>query len=124
MSAVVADAGLPARTRSLGWLRERGMGASILVAVLAAAFGVFLVEVTGYIGAMLKADQFIGGSEMLALVVAILSVVLVALAMYIAAIVTANTFTTIIAGASVRSRCCACSAPRRGRSGRVSPARA
>ncbi|MEJ1090673.1 ABC transporter permease [Microbacterium istanbulense] len=98
MSAVVADAGLPARTRSLAWLRERGMGASVLVAVLAAAFGVFLVEVTGYIGAMLKADQFIGGSEMLALVVAILSVVLVALAMYIAAIVTANTFTTIIAG--------------------------
>lgn len=86
------------RARSLAWLRERGMGASILVAALAAAFGVFLVEATAYIGALLQADPFIGNSETLAVVVAILSVLLVGVAMYVAAIVTANTFSTIIAG--------------------------
>ena len=82
----------------LGWLRDRGMGASILVAALSAAFGVILVEVTAYIGAVLQADPFIGDSGTLAVVVAILSVLLTAVAMYVAAIVTANTFATIIAG--------------------------
>ncbi|GAA2899254.1 FtsX-like permease family protein [Microbacterium esteraromaticum] len=86
----------------LGWLRERGMGASVLVSALAAAFGVILVEVTAYIGGMLQSDPFIGDSEMLALVVMILSVLLVAVAMYVAAIVTANTFSTIIAGRTRR----------------------
>lgn len=80
------------------WLRDRGMGASILVATLSAAFGVVLVESTAYIGAALQADPFIGDSETLALVVGILSVLLTAVAMYVAAIVTANTFATIIAG--------------------------
>lgn len=82
----------------LGWLRDRGMGASILVAALSAAFGVILVEVTAYIGAVLQADPFIGDSETLAIVVGLLSVLLTAVAMYVAAIVTANTFSTIIAG--------------------------
>lgn len=82
----------------LAWLRDRGMGASILVAALSAAFGVILVEVTAFIGAVLQADPFIGDSETLAIVVAILSVLLTAVAMYVAAIVTANTFSTIIAG--------------------------
>lgn len=90
------------QTRSTGsrlaWLRERGMGASILVAALATAFGVILVEMTGYIGATLQSDPFIGGSETLAIVVGILSVLLTGVAMYVAAIVTANTFSTIIAG--------------------------
>ena len=82
----------------LAWLRDRGMGASILVAALSAAFGVILVEVTAFIGAVLQADPFIGDSETLAIVVAILSVLLTGVAMYVAAIVTANTFSTIIAG--------------------------
>ncbi|MFF7291607.1 FtsX-like permease family protein [Microbacterium sp. NPDC008134] len=82
----------------LAWLRDRGMGASILVAALSAAFGVILVEVTAFIGAVLQADPFIGDSETLAIVVGILSVLLTAVAMYVAAIVTANTFSTIIAG--------------------------
>ena len=82
----------------MAWLRDRGMGASILVAALSAAFGVLLVEVTAYIGAVLQADPFIGDSETLAFVVALLSVLLTAVAMYVAAIVTANTFSTIIAG--------------------------
>lgn len=94
----------PARPRQarLGWLRERGMGASILISALAAAFGVILVEVTAYLAAVLQSDPFIGDSEVLAIVVAILSVLLVAVAMYVAAIVTANTFSTIIAGRTRR----------------------
>jgi putative ABC transport system permease protein len=86
----------------LTWLRDRGMGASILVAALSAGFGVLLVEVTAYIGAVLQADPFIGDSETLAFVVALLSVLLTAVAMYVAAIVTANTFSTIIAGRTRR----------------------
>ncbi|SEC12128.1 ABC transporter permease [Microbacterium hydrocarbonoxydans] len=82
----------------LAWLHDRGMGASILVAALSAAFGVVLVETTAYLGAVLQADPFIGDSETLAFIVALLSVLLTAVAMYVAAIVTANTFSTIIAG--------------------------
>ncbi|UWF78587.1 ABC transporter permease [Microbacterium sp. EF45047] len=78
------------------------MGASILVAALASAFGVFLVEVTVYTGDLLKSDPFIGDSGTLAAVVAILSVLLTGVAMYVAAIVTANTFSTIIAGRTRR----------------------
>ena len=80
------------------WLRERGMGASVLVAALSSAFGVVLVEATVYIGEMLRNDPYIGGSGTLAVVVAVLSVLLVGVALYVAAIVTANTFSTIIAG--------------------------
>ncbi|GAB3600117.1 ABC transporter permease [Microbacterium tumbae] len=86
----------------LGWLRDRGMGASILVAALASAFGVVLVEATAYIGAMLTSDPYIGDSGTLAVVVAILSVLLIGVALYVAAIVTANTFSTIIAGRTRR----------------------
>ncbi|WP_300265201.1 ABC transporter permease, partial [Microbacterium sp.] len=86
----------------LTWLRERGMGASILVAILSSAFGVVLVEATGYIGVMLQSDPYIGDSGMLAAVVSILTVLLVGVALYVAAIVTANTFSTIIAGRTRR----------------------
>lgn len=82
----------------LAWLRERGMGASILVAALSSAFGVILIVATGYIGAVLFADEFIGGSETLAVVVGIMTVLLVGVAVDVAAIVTANTFATIVAG--------------------------
>jgi len=82
----------------LGWLRDRGMGASVLVAALSAAFGVVLVETTAYLGAVLQADPFIGDSDTLAFIVGLLSILLTAVAMYVAAIVTANTFSTIIAG--------------------------
>ncbi len=93
---VVPETSATAPRRS--WLRDRGMGASVLVAALSAAFGVILVETTAFIGAVLQADPFIGDSETLAFVVALLSVLLTAVAMYVAAIVTANTFSTIIAG--------------------------
>ena len=60
----------PAGIRSLTWLRERGMGASILVAALSSAFGVVLISATGFIAAMLRADPYIGDSETLELVLA------------------------------------------------------
>ncbi len=82
----------------LTWLRDRGMGASILVAALSSVLGVVLIEATVYIGAMLKADPYIGESGTLAVVVALLSVLLIGVALYVGAIVTANTFSTIIAG--------------------------
>lgn len=84
------------------WLRERGMGASVLVAAISSAFGVVLISATGYIAAMLRADPYIGDSETLALVLAVLTVLLVAVAVYVAAIVTANTFSTVIAGRTRR----------------------
>lgn len=99
MSALAAVVPQTAATGPrLAWLRDRGMGASVLVATLSAAFGVVLVETTVFIGAVLQADPYIGDSETLAVVVSILSVLLTAVAMYVAAIVTANTFSTIIAG--------------------------
>lgn len=79
-------------------MRERGMGASILVSAISTAFGVILISATGYIGAMLAADPYLAGRETLAVVLAILTVVLVGLAVYVAAIVTANTFSTVVAG--------------------------
>ncbi|GAA1929931.1 hypothetical protein GCM10009775_22490 [Microbacterium aoyamense] len=85
----------------LAWLRERGMGASILVAAISSAFGVVLISATGFIGAMLQNNPYIGESEILAVVVGVLTVLLLALALYVGAIVTANTFATVVA---VRTR--------------------
>ncbi|SBS73378.1 ABC transporter permease [uncultured Microbacterium sp.] len=96
----VAVAG-PARRMPVAipaWLRERGMGATVLVAAISAAFGVLLISATGFLGAWLKADPYIGGGETVAVVVGILSILLVGVAVYVAAIVTANTFATIVAG--------------------------
>ena len=104
MSAVVTTF-VPESTATgprFGWLRDRGMGASILVAALSSAFGVVLVEATAYIGVMLQSDPYIGDSGTLAVVVAILSVLLIGVALYVAAIVTANTFATIVAGRTRR----------------------
>lgn len=98
-----APASVPAkRTAPLPWLRERGMGASILVAAISSAFGAILLTATGFIGAMLKADPYIGDSETLAAVVVILSFLLIGVAVYVASIVTANTFATVIAGRTRR----------------------
>ncbi|WP_248239797.1 ABC transporter permease [Microbacterium kunmingense] len=80
------------------FLRERGMGASILVAAISSAFGVILVSVTGYLAAILRADPYIGDSGTLAFVLSFLTVILVGVAVYVAGIVTANTFATVIAG--------------------------
>lgn len=100
--AVAAPASAPRRSLDLAWLRERGMGATVLVSAISAAFGVLLVSVTGFLGVMLLADPSFGDSATLAVVVGILSVLLVGVAVYVASIVTANTFSTIVAGRARR----------------------
>lgn len=104
MSAATVTARMPRtpRSASLAWLRERGMGASILVSAISAAFGVILISATGYIGAMLRADPYIGNSGTLAFVLGFMTFILVGVAVYVAAIVTANTFSTVVAGRTRR----------------------
>ncbi|WP_221583685.1 ABC transporter permease [Microbacterium sp. G2-8] len=92
--------GAPARRVSLGFLRERGMGASILVAALSSAFGVTLLATTAYIGFLAKSTLGEGGT--VTLMVGVLSVLFIVIAMYVGAIVTANTFSTIVAGRTRR----------------------
>ncbi|MCR2763202.1 FtsX-like permease family protein [Microbacterium sp. zg.B48] len=92
----------PAGPGTLDWLRERGMGASILVAAISSAFGVVLLTATGYIAELLRASAFLEESETLAIVISILSVLLIGVAVYVAAIVTSNTFATVIAGRTRR----------------------
>ncbi|MGO1957013.1 FtsX-like permease family protein, partial [Microbacterium sp.] len=77
-------------------LRERGMGASVLVAALSAGFGVVLLTTTGYLADLLT--LVFGNSVTLAVVIAMLAVVFVVIAMYVGAIVTSNTFSTVVAG--------------------------
>ncbi|WP_374760900.1 ABC transporter permease [Microbacterium jiangjiandongii] len=93
----IAPASRPASGR-LAWLRERGMGATVLVAAISAAFGVALLTATGYLAAVLRSDPYFGDSETLAIVIGILSVLLTGVAVYVGAMVTANTFATIVAG--------------------------
>lgn len=105
MSAVAASVEqatlhVPRARTSFAWLRERGMGASILVAAISTVFGVVLIATTDFLAAMLRADPYIGDSGTLAFILGFLTLLLVALAVYVAGIVTANTFATVVAGRS------------------------
>ena len=104
MSAVaqaVGGATLAApRREPLAFLRERGMGASILVAALSSAFGAVLLSTTGYLSALMSATFPDSGT--VAILLAILSGIFLIIAMYVGAIVTANTFATIVAGRTRR----------------------
>jgi putative ABC transport system permease protein len=101
MTSAVLDVGA-ASPAPMTWLRDRGMGASILVSGISSAFGVVLISATGYIAALLRADPYLGDSGMLAVVLSVLTVLLVGVAVYVAAIVTANTFSTVVAGRTRR----------------------
>ncbi|MFE1645926.1 FtsX-like permease family protein [Microbacterium sp. P01] len=92
----------PAASARMGWLRERGMGASVIVSGISSAFGVVLISTTGWIGAVMRADPYVGDSGTLALVLSILSFLFVAVSVYVGAIVTANTFATVVAGRTRR----------------------
>ncbi|MET0672122.1 MAG: ABC transporter permease [Microbacterium pygmaeum] len=78
------------------------MGASVLVAAISTAFGVVLITATAYIGAMLRADPWLGESGLLEFVLGFLTLILVGVAVYVASIVTANTFATVVAGRTRR----------------------
>lgn len=84
------------------WLRDRGMGASMLVTAIATAFGAVLISATGFIGAILKSDPSTRDSGTVAFVLSFIVFVLLGVAVYVAAIVTANTFATVIAGRTRR----------------------
>lgn len=100
----VASAGTlgPRRRLSLAWLRDRGMGASILVTAVSSAFGAILLSTTGYLSALLRANPSIGDSATLSIVLDVLAFVFVGVAVYVGAIVTANTFATVVAGRTRR----------------------
>ena len=90
------------RVGRFAWLRERGMGATILVSAISVAFGVFLISATRYLALVMSSTPTYGTSDTLAMIVAILGMLLLAVAVYVAAIVTSNTFATIVAGRTRR----------------------
>lgn len=104
MTAVAAARPAPRARRSgrgrLAFLRDRGMGASVLVAALSTAFGVVLIAAIGYLDGLLRILFGDGGT--LAAVLAIVGVVFVVIAMYVGAVVTSNTFSTVVAGRTRR----------------------
>ena len=71
---------------------------SVLVASLSAAFGVGLLQVTGFLAAAIAVDNVTGGSNTVALLLQIVAIVFIVIAVYVGAIITANTFATIVAG--------------------------
>lgn len=71
---------------------------SILVAALSSAFGVALLQGTGALALMIRADDTLGSSTAAGIALSSVAFVFIAIAAYVGAIVTANTFATIIAG--------------------------
>ena len=71
---------------------------SVLVAALSAAFGVGLLQVTGFLAAAIAGDDVTGSSGTVALMLQIVAIVFIVIAVYVSAIITANTFATIVAG--------------------------
>lgn len=76
----------------------REHGASVLVAALASAFGVTLLQLTGALAAVIRADDVTGSSGTVALLLSLVAIVFIVIAIYVSAVVTANTFATVIAG--------------------------
>ena len=76
----------------------REHNASILVATLASAFGVALLQGTSNLAIMLQADNVTGSSATVAMMLGIVAMVFIVIAIYVAAVVTANTFATVIVG--------------------------
>ena len=89
---------MSARTRrGSGDTGHAGRGASLLVAALASAFGVVLLEITNVLATVISGN----GSGDIAAVRTSMSIVaflFIAVAVYVSAIVTTNTVATIIAG--------------------------
>lgn len=71
---------------------------SVLVAALSAAFGVGLLQVTGFMSAVITGDDVTGSSRTAGIMLSIVAIVFIVIAVYVSAIITANTFATIVAG--------------------------
>jgi putative ABC transport system permease protein len=78
--------------------RLRDNVASVLVATVAAAFGVLILRVIGVLDIALRADDVTGDSDTVTLLLRLVAIVFLVVAVYVSAIVTANTFATVIAG--------------------------
>ncbi|GAA2022659.1 hypothetical protein GCM10009819_01620 [Agromyces tropicus] len=77
---------------------RREHGPVLLVAVLASAFGVALLQVTGYLASAIRADDVTGSSGTAALMLSIVAWVFIVIAVYVSGVVTANTVATVVAG--------------------------
>ncbi|WP_400998239.1 FtsX-like permease family protein [Agromyces sp. GXQ0307] len=73
-------------------------GPTLVVATLASTFGVALLQVTGYLGSAMRADDVTGSSGTVALMLAIIAWVFIVIAVYVSGVVTANTVATVVAG--------------------------
>jgi len=71
---------------------------SVLVAALSAAFGVGLLQITGFMAAAIAGDDVAGSSRTVGVMLSIVAIVFIVIAVYVSAIITANTFATIVAG--------------------------
>lgn len=71
---------------------------TLLVAVLAAGFGVALLQVTGIMTAVIAGDDLAGESATVSVMLNLVAGVFIAIAVYVAAVTTANTVATVVAG--------------------------
>ena len=71
---------------------------SVLVAALSAAFGVGLLQITGFMAAAIAGDDVTGSSRTAGVLLSMVAIVFIVIAVYVSAIITANTFATIVAG--------------------------
>ncbi len=76
----------------------RDHGASMLVAALASAFGVTLLQLTGALDAVIRGDDTTGSSGTVSVFLTLVAIVFIVISIYVSAVVTANTFATVIAG--------------------------
>lgn len=78
--------------------RWRDLAPGILVAALASAFGVTLLQLTGALATMISSDEVTGSSATIRVFLSIVAIVFIVIAVYVSAVVTANTVATVIAG--------------------------
>lgn len=71
---------------------------SVLVAALSAAFGVGLLQLTGFMAQVIAGDDVTGSSRTAGIMLSIVAIVFIVIAVYVSAVITANTFATIVAG--------------------------
>lgn len=70
----------------------------VLVGLLAATFGVTLVQVTDVLGTAIRADPATGPSSEVGILLTLTAVVFIVIALYVSGIVTSNTVATVVAG--------------------------
>ena len=77
-------------------LRLADQWPTLVVAAVAAAFGAMLLQVTGLLGAAIRADDATASSDTAMLILTITAWVFIVIAVYVGAIVTSNTVATVV----------------------------